>query len=142
MYKIEKTSYGTCVTFSGIVTEEEMRRFKAESELIPAGTSGPRAAMADIRDLLPPDQIVRDLLIEALRGAWTTGLLRVAVIGKSPVIKRQTIQLVFQAGGVDTMRYFDASKLPDWEKHALDWLIHGVEPEDTTNPGTARIQIG
>lgn len=129
MYRIDKTEYGTRVTFGGRLTADEVRRFSVEIVRIREERKGPRSVVMDLRSLLPPEPDVIELLNGTFQGSKETGLKRAAVIVNSPVVKGQAVQIAFVAQLADDTRYIDASKNPDWEARSVDWALNGIEPD-------------
>ncbi len=129
MYRIEKTAYGTRVTFGGRLTADEAKQFAVELAGLREQLKGPRAVIVDIRSLLPPEPRVIELLNQAFAESKETGLQRAAVIVSSPVVKGQAIQIAFVAQVANDTRYFDSSKTSDWEALSLDWALNGVDPD-------------
>jgi hypothetical protein len=139
MYQVQKTVFGSRITMAGTFSEEEAHQFSAELAQLRAATPGPRCCILDIRTLVPPESKVVDLITEALGLASDSGLRRAAIIVNSPVIKGQAIQVAFRAKAVDACRYFDASKIENWEELSLDWVVNGVEPDVPAT--TSRVRI-
>lgn len=139
MYKVEKTVYGSRITLGGTLTLAEAQQFSAEVAELRASGLGPRGSIVDIRTLVPPESKVVEIITEALGQAEASGVTRVAILVNSPVVKGQAIQVAFLAAAVELVRYFDVSKIENWEELSLDWIINGVEPDIPMT--TSRIRI-
>lgn len=129
MYKVEKTVYGSRITLGGTLTLEEAQQFSAEVAELRASALGPRGSIVDIRTLVPPESKVVDIITQALGQAVASGVTRVAILVNSPVVKGQAIQVAFLAEAVELIRYFDISKIENWEELSLDWIVNGVDPD-------------
>ncbi len=139
MYKVEKTVYGSRITLGGTLTLEEAQQFSAEVAELRASAPGPRGSIVDIRTLVPPESKVVEIITQALGQAEASGVTRVAILVNSPVVKGQAIQVAFLAEAVELIRYFDVSKIENWEELSLDWIVNGVEPDISMT--TSRVRI-
>jgi hypothetical protein len=142
MYGIAATSYGFYVTFEGTLSESEMAQFAAELDSLRPGVQRGYSAVIDVRRLIPPEANVLDLLHKALVRGKENGVGRVAIVGSSPVIKNQAVQLAFLSDLESIVRYFNASKMTDWEKICFDWVINGIEPTADIFANAGKIHIG
>lgn len=141
MYKIEQTFFGYHVTLAGLITEAEARGYVGELQRERSSGHISQAAIVDIRELIPPESGVLEILTLPFQMAKEAGLQRMAVIVKSPVVKIQTIQSVFMWKTDDITRIFDTSKLDNWQKLSFDWAAHGLEPPDDIAYDTGHINL-
>jgi hypothetical protein len=124
------TEFGIRVHAPGYITPTEMRLwFEDLRPKVQALGGKPFGLLSDIRTQRanPPES--QELLKEALIWLRHQGLARSVVVLDSMVALIQTLGLSKAAGLQDTERYLDASKESDWERKALAWLTHSVEPE-------------
>jgi hypothetical protein len=142
MYKIEKTSYGFHTTFGGTLKESEVRQYAAEIDVLRQETKRPYSVIIDIRNLVPPEPGVLEILKEAQARARECGMQRMSILGQSPIIKSQALQFVFLTDSADMTRYINTSKVENWDKLGLDWAVNGIEPMDDVLSNSGQIHIG
>lgn len=133
MYKIEKTTYGIRLTFSGFMNVEEMRKWKDESIQFLKTVPGKFLIVVDMKDLktLPPD--ARDVLIEGQAfyrqdDNPNAGIERSAVLLSEPLTRMQMLRVSKETGLHRKEKYFLVSE-PDWEAKMNAWLHKGVDPD-------------
>lgn len=124
-----KTRYGFRVNAPGFVTLPEAREWFADLKRLVGQPDKPFGLMVDIRGQRanPPD--AQEVIKEAMTWMKKAGLVRSAVILDSAVAKIQTTRLARNSGIYAWERYLDASKDLDWEKKAVDWIVHGIDPD-------------
>jgi hypothetical protein len=141
MYKIDRTSYGLFIVLGGSLEEGEIKRYFSELRSVLTTVEGPFSAIIDVRTAVPSRPEVLRLFLEQLQWSKNTPCQRLAILGKSPVIKGQAIQLMFQSEMTESIRYFDTSKAANWEKICLDWVVKGIEPDYEAMPSPDRAQV-
>ena len=62
------------------------------------------------------------------------GMQRSVVILSSAAIVMQFKRMAKETGIYEWERYIDASKHPDYEKPAVDWLTKGIDPDKEASP--------
>lgn len=128
MYKIERKDYGIKLTFDGFIAPEEMREYKAEFiqvlDLLP-----PKFGILSDMRMLKPLPTESQEILSANPELTVDRVLRSATVLNSALVKLQTRRLANQWKLSDSKRYIDASTHADWEKQAVDWIVHGVEPK-------------
>jgi hypothetical protein len=142
MYKITRTDYGLHLTVSGLFSLEDALRCAAELDLLRPTFVTPRSAILDLRDIVPPEPPVLEIIKQILCKGRSAGLQRISVIIKSPVVKSQALQLAFLADSAEIIRCINASKLENWEKLSRDWAISGIEPVYDSAFDTGHINLG
>jgi hypothetical protein len=142
MYKITRTDYGLHLTVSGLFSLEDAHRCAAELDVLRPTFVSPRSAILDLRDIVPPEPPVLDIIRQILCKGKADGLQRISVIIKSPVVKSQALQLAFLADSAEFVRCINASKLVDWEKLSSEWAIDGIEPDYDSSFDTGHINLG
>ncbi len=135
MYTIERKHYGLHITMGGLYAPGEMETYVREKEKAIAAIDGPFSLLVDLRSAIPPDERDEKLLEECQARLTRWGLVRMAFVVSSPVIRIQARQLVINATVKDQTRLIDASKSPNWEELALNWILYGTEPEAQSSPG-------
>jgi hypothetical protein len=135
MYRIERTHYGLRVTMGNLYSTEEIKKYIAEKEALVAKIEGPFSLLADLRSAIPPDENDEALLAESQARMKLCDLRRMAIIVTSPVIKTQARQISYTAGIDDRTRIINASKSPNWEELAIQWIVCGTEPETAADLG-------
>lgn len=124
-----------------MITPEEIHQYEAEVNRQWSPADGPRASILDIRDLIIPHGNEVAMFVDFFHRSREGGLQRVAVIIQSPVLKARAIQLAFEVGGTEIVRFFDASKTPNWLEQATDWVVHNIDPMDLHAEDTGKIRI-
>lgn len=124
-----KTDYGFRVNAPGFLSLAETREWFEDLKWL-VGTSGqPFGLLVDIRSQRanPPES--QAIIQEAMVWMKQAGLVRSAVVLDSAVAKLQTTRLAKSSGVYAWERYLDASKDADWEKRAVDWIVHAIDPD-------------
>ncbi len=124
-----KTEYGYRINAPGFLSLAETREWFEDLKWL-IGTSGqPFGLLVDIRSQRanPPES--QAVITEAMAWVKKAGLVRSAVVLDSAVAKLQTTRLAKTSGVYAWERYIDASKDLDWEKRAIDWIAHGIDPD-------------
>jgi hypothetical protein len=129
MYKIESTEFGYRLTFGGIVSGDEMKRWWEESVATLAAGPDRFHVFVDMRQLETMSRHTQERLEEGQRHYKEQGMVRSVVILSRPVIKRQLEVLAKASRIYDWERYIDASRSPDWKEKAMAWLESAIEPE-------------
>ncbi len=128
MYKIEKQPYGLYVTLSGNLTADDVVQWEAEVVRLWPPENGPRSTVLDVRALILPEKDVQSFMTSMFTRMRKQGLVKLAVLVASPVIKARAIQMAYQSDGADIIRFFDVSKTPDWQTECLAWIAQGANP--------------
>jgi hypothetical protein len=124
------TDFGIRVYAPGYITPTEMRIWLEELKPRVQALGGkPFGLLSDIRTQRANPLESQEVLQEALGWLRHQGLGRSVVVLDSRVALIQTLRVSKAAGLHDTERYLDASKEPDWEQKALDWLIRSIDPD-------------
>jgi hypothetical protein len=131
MYKIERKHYGLHVTMGGLYSPDEISIYVKEKERLIAEIDGHFSLLIDLRSAIPPDHADETLLQESQAKLKSWGLQRMAIIVKSPIVGTQARQIAISAAVKEQTRIINASKVPDWEEVALDWILYGKEPDSS-----------
>jgi hypothetical protein len=133
MYHLETTDYGYRITSTGEVDLDEVLRMKEELLATFAAHDGPFSIVVDARRRIPLDGRTVQAIEELHKAARRSGVRRAAIIVDSPVVKAQELQIGHSShtDGID--RIIDAGRTPDWEKQAIAWAAHGIEPHDSSD---------
>lgn len=129
MYKIEKTDYGICLTFSGFIKKEEMAKWVSDSEQLLKSLPSKFGVLIDMRDLKP---LSHDTEVEMQKGQKlykSKGMERSTVILANSVTTMQFKRIAQETGIDQWERYIDASKTTNWEEVAKKWLINSDDPD-------------
>lgn len=140
MITIEKKPHGFYVTLSGTITAEEIREYEAQVNRQWLVTDGPRSSILDMRELVIPRGNEMSMFADFFHRSRESGLQRLAVVVKSPVLKARAIQLAFEVDGTEMIRFFDASRTPDWLEQCNDWVMHALDPIDLHIEDTGKIR--
>lgn len=126
--EVKKTPFGFRITLTGTlgVTEAEDHKFDILSQV--AQEKNPFSLLVDLRTLTPIQPKVIQIIKQITHTLSLMSIVRAAVIVQSSVPGGQTIQATAVALTENYDRVIDAAKYPDWEKRALAWIEHGIEP--------------
>lgn len=128
MITVEKTHFGFKMVLQGRVEPGDIEQAGVEIQKAIADHKDGFSAFVDFRHagLLSPEvQVLTKQLMEI---AKSSGLKRSATILNSALAGLQSKRLATEAGVFSVERYIDASKHPNWEQLALDWVERGIEP--------------
>lgn len=129
MYKFEKQDYGLKLTLSGDLTESEISGLSGELKSLVSSISQPFSIFVDAREVITLDQSVFHLLSECQKIARDAGRQSAAIVLNSPVLKSQGQRITLDSGSTEAVRFICSAKNVDWEKVAMDWILHGIEPD-------------
>lgn len=129
MYKFEKQNYGLKLTLSGDLTESEISGLAGELKSLVSSISQPFSIFVDARETMTLDQSVFQLLSECQKIAQDAGRQSAAIVINSPVLKSQGERITLDSGSTEAVRFICSAKNADWEKVAMDWILHGIEPD-------------
>ena len=129
MYKFEKQDYGLKLTVSGDLMESEISGLAGELKSLVSSISQPFSIFVDARETITLDQSVFHLLSECQKIAQDAGRKSAAIVINSPVLKSQGQRITLDSGSTEAVRFICSAKNADWEKVAMDWILHGIEPD-------------
>lgn len=129
-----KTRYGYRINAQGFVTLPEARAWFEDLRRLVGDSGKPFGLLVDIRGQRGNPAESQEVIKEAMAWMKQSGLARSAVVLDSTVAKIQTTRLAKTTGVYAWERYIDASKDPEWEARAVDWIVHGIDPDQ--QPGT------
>ncbi len=127
MYKIEIKDYGFKVTFSDFLHKEDVQGYKDELGKTLDALPEKFGILVDMRTMKPLAPESQETLTSSQK-LVSDRLTRSATIVDSAIINMQFKRLSKKSGVIDSKRFIDASKVPDWEKKAVDWIKNGVDP--------------
>ncbi|MDH3892871.1 MAG: hypothetical protein OEV49_17555 [candidate division Zixibacteria bacterium] len=133
MYTIKKTSYGFQFSFMGHFPKDEAKLWARDASQAFLTYEGNPGVFVDMRDmeLMPPES--RQYVIDVQRIARKNGMIRSAVILKDKITTMQLMGIAKETGIYEWERYIDANAEPNWEKVGLDWVIHGIDPDEKSH---------
>lgn len=129
MYKLENQDYGLKLTLSGDLTESEISGMTVEFQSLVESFDQPFSILVDARGLITLDQSVFHLMVKCQQIAQDGGRRSEAIVVSSPVLKSQGQRITLESGSSDAVRFISSVKHDDWEKVAMDWILHGIEPD-------------
>ena len=127
-YSITSTDYGYFLSFSGSISEEEMKDWLADSRGELPSEKEPFGVLVDMLDLEPLDEAARAVLIRGQHLYKQKGMVRSAVLVNLAPGQAQLERIANQSGIYPTERYVNAHDFDDPKSIALDWVQHGKEP--------------
>ncbi|MCK5077854.1 MAG: hypothetical protein KAR38_15835, partial [Calditrichia bacterium] len=83
----------------------------------------------DMRSLKPLPKDSQETMESGQKLFKEKGMQRSAVIVNNALLALQFKRLAKESGIYEWERYLDASKLPDWENIATNWLKNGTDPD-------------
>lgn len=129
MYKISVREFGFHLQFKGFFDAGMMAAYFDELRKIVLNSGKFRYGnVVDLRFLFPMDEATMKIVGDIQRFNREHGQARSAVILQHPVTARQLIKSSRETGIFEWERFIDARQHESWEKHALKWIIEGVEP--------------
>jgi hypothetical protein len=129
MYKIERKEEGFALTFGGMMNKEEMEKWFQESAQALTRCSGAFGVVIDMRTLKPLPRDAQATMVQGQGLYKKAGMQRSAVILDNAVTAMQFKRLAKESGIYAFERYLDASGDASWEKHAMDWVKSGIDPD-------------
>ncbi len=129
MYKIEKKPWGYKLTFDGVISAEEMKKWVEDSKKALLTAPSKFGVMVDMRNLKPLSPEAKSVMEEGQKLYKTKGMERSAVILNSAVLTLQFKKIAQESGIYQWERYIDAGKDPNAEKTAEAWITNGVDPD-------------
>jgi hypothetical protein len=141
MYKIEKTNYGLKLTFTGFVDAEEMSRWAREVQEISRPMKKGFCVLLDLRGMAPLAPDAWEVMQKSHRRAMKAGMARSALVLDDPITTMQMKRLARQTAIDQLERYIDSRSNPKWEEVVMDWLIRGIEPNQTDLAATQVMRV-
>jgi hypothetical protein len=124
------TDFGIRIHCPGYITPVEMRAWLDDLKpRVLAFNGRPFGLLADARTQKanPPES--QEIVKEAMVWLRSNGMERSVVVLDSTVALIQILRLAKSSGVYAYERYLDASKDPDWERKALDWIVRAIDPD-------------
>ena len=109
-------------------TTELQAWIRASSETL-ANITAPFSVLVDMRTLVPLDDGGKALMREGQQMYLEAGMDRSVVILENPVTLMQFKRIAHASGIYRWERYICSVDTPNWEQVALDWLMHGIDPD-------------
>ncbi len=125
----EKTDYGLYFKFSGIIKLSEITEWKEWIVTTVADLDDGYAVFVDMReiDIMPAECKAE---VEAVQKFCVShNFSRSVIVLNDPMTAMQFKLIAKKTGVYEHERYVDASTCEDWEKKAMDWLLHAVDPD-------------
>ena len=130
MYKIERRPSGYILTFSGLISPEEMQRWHDDSQRnLSTETSSSFGVIIDMKDLQPLSSETKGIMVAGQKLYKEKGMERSAVILNSPEITSQFKNLALQSGIYSTERYIDASNISNAVDIGINWVKDAIDPD-------------
>jgi len=131
MFEIEKTTYGLKLVFKGFIEPEEMKKWVRELKKAVDNLPQEFYIFVDMQELTPLPKESQPLLEEGQKYARQNGMVRSVVIISSLISKLQCIRIAKETGIYKWERYIDSSSTANYEKLAMDWLLHAKDPDES-----------
>ncbi|RKG79886.1 hypothetical protein [Corallococcus terminator] len=124
-----RTEYGFRMNGSGYITPAEAKAWFEDLRMKVAVKKG-RAfgLLVDIRGQKANPPETQEIIKTAMGWLKQNGMARSTVVLDSTVARLMMVRMAKQSGVYEWERYIDASKDPDWEHKAIDWIVNGAEP--------------
>ncbi len=128
MIKIEEKPFGYKLTYSGIVSMAGIEKWLKDSEKILANSSDSFSVLVDMRniEILPVE--CQSIMLEGQQLYKRMGMERSVVIVHNKLTAMQFKLIAQKTGIYEYERYINGADNEHWEKEALDWLLHEIEP--------------
>lgn len=128
MIKIEKKPYGYKIFFSGIISSSEVENWLAESSEILEKSPKQFSVFIDMQEMEILPVACQTNMFEGQKLYKRMGMERSVVIVRDRLTAMQFRLIAQKTGIYSNERYINASVNPNWEREAMDWLLHSVEP--------------
>jgi hypothetical protein len=129
MFKIDPAPYGFKLTFGGFIQLAEMKQWVQEAGKQLANQRGPFGVVVDMRTLSPLPKDAQLVMETGQKQFKMKGMQRSAVVLQNAITTVQFKRIAQESGIYQWERYFDASKVLDWERRAIDWVRNSVDPD-------------
>jgi hypothetical protein len=129
MQRVRVTDYGLEVVLGEPVDRAQAEELLAELEAKVSPPGGAFGVMVDARRARAYSATTQDVLKRAILLLQEHGMRRRAVIVTSPILMLQSQRLARETGTLAWTRYFNALDSPAWHRAAVDWLVHGIDPD-------------
>ena len=128
MIKIEQKTFGYKLTFSAIISHQEVEQWLDESEKVLADSPQNFCVLINMceMELLPVE--CREAMYDGQKLYKRMGMNRSVVIVRDKMTAMQFRLIAQKTGIYAEERYINAAHNQDWEKEAMNWLINSVEP--------------
>lgn len=129
MIRWKTTAYGYHVIISDPLTLEEATEWTEQTRETVSQRNSEFVAFFDLRKftIVPPE--CKDVIEELERYCIDRGLKRTVMIVNDELTAGQLKVSAQRTGAYAWERQIDASANPDWENVAMDWLLHGTDPD-------------
>jgi hypothetical protein len=129
MQRVRVTEYGLEVVLGEPLHEAQAEELLAElaAKLPPPGSSF--GVLVDARRARAYSTATQAVVKRAIQLLHAHGMRRRAVLVTSPILTLQSQRLARETGTLAWTRYFHAVDNPAWHQAAMDWLLHGIDPD-------------
>ena len=126
----QKKDYGFHFAFSSPITEDEASKWSKEVKHAASQVSTEFYVFVDLRKciLIPPK--CRSIIEDTQTFFRQNGMKRSVVIVNEAITAMQLKLVASETKIREWERYIDSSSHPDWEQLGMNWLEHGIEPDD------------
>lgn len=127
MFEIDITDFGFKVTFSGHMSKENAQTYKDALPSIIKNLPEKFGILVDMRELKPlgPES---QAIMTSSQELVHHRLTRSVTVVNSPILAMQFRRLSKKSHVLDTKRFLDASKMPDWESVSRSWIVNAEDP--------------
>ena len=129
MYKIEKTDFGYKLTFEGVLSADEIKKWVEETKEILSSETREFGVFIDMRALRPLSQDVQPYMQEGQMLYKSSGMQRSVVILEKAITKIQFKRIAKETGIYKYERYVATAEHSNWEQTGLDWIKKSIDPD-------------
>jgi hypothetical protein len=129
MYNVEITNYGIKITINGFMQMEEATEWLEEMRKKLKEVDKGFKVMVDMRGFKPASKEIQGIFVEIQKEFKNHGMSRSVVILDNTMAALQLKRTGQESGIYDHERYLSPENNPEWEKHALDWIINEIDPD-------------
>jgi hypothetical protein len=130
MYTMERTSYGLFIEVRDTLSKADAEQWVEDLKAAITDINGEFGAFADLRKVLLLSPESKDAVQAGEIHARKHGLVRSVIILSDEVTALQMKGIARLSGIYEWERYIDASAVENWEQIGLDWVIHGIDPDE------------
>ncbi len=134
MIKIEKKPFGYRLIFSGVISTKEVEAWLAESDNLFEKNNGSFSVLVDMRDMELLPVACQGIMRQGQKLYKRMGMDRSAVVVRDKLTAMQFRLIAQKTGIYSEERYINAALNLNWEKEALGWILHSVEPSTEKEP--------
>ena len=130
MYTMERTTYGLYIEVRDTLSKVDAEQWVEDLKAAITDINGEFSVFSDLRRVLLLSPESKDAVQTGEMYARKHGLVRSVIILNDEITVQQLRGIARLSGVYEWERYIDASAVGNWEQIGLDWVIHGIDPDE------------